>query len=47
MGVGQQRPRPLVECRGRHMNDAFRNPFFDQLGLLSLLDQHRRLNRAS
>jgi RNA-directed DNA polymerase len=30
-----------------HMNDAFRKAFFDQLGLLSLLEQHHRLNYAT
>jgi hypothetical protein len=29
------------------MNDAFRKNFFDQLGLLSLLEQHRRINYAA
>jgi len=28
------------------MNDAFRKTFFDQLGLISLLEQHRRLTYA-
>jgi RNA-directed DNA polymerase len=30
-----------------HMNDAFRKTFFDQLGLISLLEQHRYLNYAA
>ncbi len=29
------------------MNDAFRAGFFRNLGLVSLLDRHRRLNYAS
>jgi RNA-directed DNA polymerase len=38
---------PWWNAGASHMNDAFRKSFFDQLGLLSFLDQHRRLNRAS
>jgi hypothetical protein len=29
------------------MNDAFRKTFFERLGLLSLLEQHRRLHYAA
>ena len=30
-----------------HMADAFRASFFAELGLVSLLEEHRRLNRRS
>jgi len=38
---------PWWNAGASHMNDAFRKTFFDQLGLLSLLEQHRRLNHAA
>jgi RNA-directed DNA polymerase len=38
---------PWWNAGASHMNDAFRKAYFDQLGLISLLDQHRRLNHAS
>jgi RNA-directed DNA polymerase len=38
---------PWWNAGARHMHDAFRAGFFRTLGLVSLLDQHRRLNRAS
>jgi RNA-directed DNA polymerase len=37
---------PWWNAGASHMNDAFRKAFFDQLGLLSLLEQHRRLHYA-
>jgi RNA-directed DNA polymerase len=37
---------PWWNAGASHMNDAFRQTFFDQLGLLSLLEQHRRLHYA-
>jgi RNA-directed DNA polymerase len=39
--------RPWWNAGAGHMHDAFRAAFFRNLGLVSLLDQHRRLNRAS
>lgn len=30
-----------------HMNDAFRKSFFDELGLVALLDQHRQFQRTT
>ena len=38
---------PWWNAGASHMNDAYRKTFFDQLGLLSLLEQHRRLNHAA
>jgi RNA-directed DNA polymerase len=38
---------PWWNAGASHMNDAFRTPFFANLGLPSLLMEHRRLNRAS
>ena len=38
---------PWWNAGASHMNDAFRKTFFDQLGLISLLEQHRRLNYAA
>ena len=38
---------PWWNAGASHMNDAFRKAFFDQLGLLSFMDQHRRLNHAA
>ena len=38
---------PWWNAGASHMNDAFRKTYFDQLGLISLLDQHRRLSHAS
>jgi len=35
---------PWWNAGASHMNDAYRKSFFDQLGLPSLLDRHRRLN---
>jgi hypothetical protein len=34
-------------CAPAHMNDAYRKVYFDKLGLISLLDQHRRLQHAA
>jgi len=38
---------PWWNAGASHMNDAFRKTFFEQLGLISLLQQHRRLNYAA
>jgi RNA-directed DNA polymerase len=38
---------PWWNAGASHMNEAFRKAFFDQLGLISLLEQHRRLNYAA
>ena len=38
---------PWWNAGASHMHDAFRANFFRTLGLVSLLDRHRRLNRAS
>ncbi len=38
---------PWWNAGASHMHGAFRKAFFDQLGLPSLLDHHRRLNDAS
>jgi RNA-directed DNA polymerase len=38
---------PWWNAGAGHMNDAFRKTFFDQCGLLSLLETHRRLNHAA
>lgn len=38
---------PWWNAGAGHMHDAFRAAFFRNLGLVSLLGQHRRLNRAS
>ena len=38
---------PWWNAGASHMNDAFHKIFFDQLGLLSLLEQHRRLTYAT
>lgn len=38
---------PWWNAGASHMNAAFRKRFFDRLGLVSLLTQHRRLQRAS
>ena len=38
---------PWWNAGASHMNDAFRAAFFQALGLVSLLDRHRRLNHAS
>jgi len=37
---------PWWNAGASHMHDAFRASFFRSLGLISLLDRHRRLNRA-
>ena len=37
---------PWWNAGASHMNDVFRKTFFDRLGLISLLEQHRRLNYA-
>lgn len=37
---------PWWNAGASHMNHAYRKSFFDALGLISLLDQHRRLNHA-
>jgi Group II intron, maturase-specific domain len=34
---------PWWNAGASHMNDAYRKAYFDKLGLISLLDQHRRL----
>jgi len=38
---------PWWNAGASHMNDAFRKAYFDKLGLISLLDQHRRLQHAT
>jgi RNA-directed DNA polymerase len=38
---------PWWNARASHMNDAFRKAFFDQLGLISLQQEIRRLNHAA
>jgi RNA-directed DNA polymerase len=38
---------PWWNAGASHMHDAYRKAHFDTLGLLSLLDLHRRLNHAS
>ena len=38
---------PWWNAGASHMNDAFRKTFFDRLGLISLLEQHRRLHDAA
>jgi RNA-directed DNA polymerase len=38
---------PWWNAGASHMNDAFRKIFFDQLGLKSLLEMHRRLNKIA
>jgi RNA-directed DNA polymerase len=38
---------PWWNAGASHMNDAFRKGYFDKLGLISLLDQHRRLQHAT
>jgi RNA-directed DNA polymerase len=38
---------PWWNAGASHMNDAFRKAYFDKLGLISLLDQHHRLQHAS
>lgn len=38
---------PWWNAGASHMHEAFRAAFFQSLGLVSLLDRHRRLNRAS
>jgi RNA-directed DNA polymerase len=38
---------PWWNAGASHMNDAFRKTFFDRLGLISLLEHHRRLNYAA
>ena len=47
MAIGHKRPRPLVECRGLHMNKAVPKSYFDKLGLVSLMNQHHRLQHTS
>jgi hypothetical protein len=37
---------PWYNSGAPHMNDAFRKSFFDNLGLVSLLDQLRRFQCA-
>lgn len=54
-GLTEQRAResagngrgPWWNAGASHMNDAFRKAFFDQLGLISLQRELRRLNHAS
>lgn len=38
---------PWRNAGASHMNDAFRKAFFDRLGLISLLEPHRRLHEAA
>jgi len=38
---------PWWNAGANHMNDAYRKSYFDTLGLLSFLDQHRRLEHAT
>jgi len=38
---------PWWNAGASHMNHAYRKAHFDQLGLISLLDQHRRLQHAA
>ncbi len=38
---------PWWNSRASHMNQAFPKKYFDQLGHVSLLDQHRRLQRSA
>jgi len=38
---------PWWNAGASHMNDAFRKAYFDKLGLISLLEQHRRLQHAA
>jgi len=38
---------PWWNAGASHMNAAYRASFFNDLGLISLLDQHRRLNHAA
>ena len=38
---------PWWNSRASHMNQAFPNKYFDRLGHVSLLDQHRRLQRGA
>lgn len=38
---------PWWNAGALHMRDAYRNAFFENLGLISLLDQHHRLNHAT
>jgi RNA-directed DNA polymerase len=38
---------PWWNAGARHMNDAYRQSYFAQLGMLSTLDQHRRLQPAA
>lgn len=38
---------PWWNAGASHMNDAFRKTFFDRVGLISLLEQHRRLHYAA
>jgi RNA-directed DNA polymerase len=38
---------PWWNAGASHMNDAFRKTFFDRLGLISLLETHRRLNQTA
>jgi RNA-directed DNA polymerase len=38
---------PWWNAGASHMNDAFRKAFFDQLGLISLLETHRRLTQTA
>jgi len=54
-GLDEQRARrsaysgrgPWWNAGASHMNDAYRKSYFDTLGLISVLDQHRRLNHAA
>ncbi|SDK23609.1 RNA-directed DNA polymerase, partial [Mesorhizobium muleiense] len=54
-GLTEQRARdgasngrgPWWNAGASHMSDAFRNAFFNKLGLISLQNELRRLNHAS
>ena len=47
MEVRHKRRSPLVELRVSHMNDAFRKFYFDNLGLVSLLDRLHHIQHVS
>lgn len=42
--VSLQRPRPTVELRSVHMDQALPKKLWDQLGLVSILDTINRLS---
>ena len=45
--IGHQWARPVVERRCPHMNQAYPKTWFDRMGLVSLLDTHRRFQSVS